>query len=238
VLVVGFAALAAAVAGYVGARETDVFAVQKVEVEGAPPRIARRAEGALAGALVGRSLLEVDTADLERALSGLPDVEPVSYDRAYPETLRVRLVAERPVAVLRRGADAWLVSERGRILRALGEQRPASLPRIWVAQLASPREGSVVELDEARRPALALGAVLASDPAFLSRVRDARLLGDEVTFVLKSGAFLRLGTPHDVALKIAVAKQVLSVSGTVGAGYLDVSLPQRPVAQLDTQVSG
>ena len=237
VLLVGFALLAAAVAAYVGARETDVFAVQEIEVEGAPPRVARRAEQALAGPLVGRSLLQVDTADLERALAGLPDVKPVSYDRAYPQTLRVRLLAERPVAVLRRGADAWLVSERGRVLGTLGERRPAKLPRIWVAQLAAPREGVVLELDEARRPALALGAVLATESAFLSRIRDARLQGEEITLVLRNGAYLRLGPPHDIGLKIAVAKQVLSVSGPIGDGYLDVSVPQRPVARLEPKVS-
>ena len=39
----------------------------------------------------------------------------VSYDRAFPRTARVVVSAERPAAVLRRGAQAWLVTERGRV---------------------------------------------------------------------------------------------------------------------------
>ena len=40
------------------------------------------------------------------------------FDRDFPHTLRVRVRLERPVAVLRRGPDAWLVSVLGARARA------------------------------------------------------------------------------------------------------------------------
>jgi cell division protein FtsQ len=239
-LIVGFALIAGALGAYAGARATSLFAVHTVQVQGAPPRVASRVEAALAGPLAGDSLLSVDQADLDRALAGLPDVQAVAFDRAYPRTLRVTVVAERPVAVLRRGADAWLVSERGRVLRALPEveARPSALPRIWVARLASPRDGSLLTEDEALRPALALGSVLAGDAAFLRRLREARMRGSEVELVLRAGTEIRLGSPHELALKVAVARKILAVVPNAGEGYVDVSVPERPVARIYSQVSG
>ena len=50
-----------------------------------------------------------------------------SFDRDFPHTLKVRVRLERPVAVLRRGADAWLVSASARVLQQL-EQQPVPAP--------------------------------------------------------------------------------------------------------------
>ncbi len=237
-LLVGFGLIAAALAAYGGARGTSLFAVRHIEVNGAPPRVAARIDAALSTRLEGQSLLSVDIADVNRAIRGLPDVQALGFDRAYPQTLRVTVVAERPVAVLRRGTDAWLVSERGRVLSELPGRRPKALPRIWVAQLAAPKDAAVLGVEEALRPALALGAVLAADRDFIFRIREARMRGNEIELLLRSGTELRLGPPHDLTLKVAVARAVLAATPGAGAGYVDVSVPERPVAQVETQVSG
>jgi cell division protein FtsQ len=234
-LLVGFGLILGAIALYAGARGTSLFAVDQIEVQGAPPRVSARVEAAL-GPLTGKSLLSVSVADIDRALAGLPDVQAIGFDRAYPRTLRVTVVSERPVAVLRRGADAWLVSERGRVLRGLPGARPALLPRIWVARLAAPRDGSILTELEARAPAQALGTVVAADPTFAARIREARARGGEVDLVLRSGTEIRLGSPHDLALKVAVAREILATFVGPGEGYVDVSVPERPVSELDSQV--
>jgi cell division protein FtsQ len=237
-LLVGFALIVAAVGAYAGARWTSVFAVDQVQVQGAPPSVTSRVEAALAEPLHGESLLSVGQADIDRALAGLPDVQAIGFDRAFPQTLRVTVVAERPVAVLRRGTDAWLVSERGRVLRALPGARPSALPRIWVAGLAPPRDGVVLKDDAAVQPALALGAVMSEDPTFLRRIEHAVLRGSGIDLVLENGVELRLGPPHDFALKVAVAQEVLEALPGAAGGYVDVSVPARPVAQVESQVSG
>jgi cell division protein FtsQ len=236
-LAVGFALLAAGLGSYAAARETSLFAVRAVEVRGAPAPVARRVEAALAP-LAGESLLAVDARDIDRALASLPDVRAVAFDRAFPRTLTVSVSAERPVAVLRRGSEAWLVSERGRVLSALPAERPAGLPRIWVARVATPREGVLLAEEEALRPAVTLGAVFAAHHGFFRRVRAARTLAGEVDLLLRNDTEVRLGSPFDIALKIAVANKILEAFPGASGGYVDVSVPERPVAQLDPQVSG
>ena len=168
-LLIGFALLGLAVGGYVLARETSMFAVQTVEVTGARPSVVRRVDKALAP-LAGQSLLSVDAAAIDRHLQALPDVSLLSYDRAFPHTARIVVSAERPVAVLRRGSDAWLVTERGRVLRTLADPSAWSLPRIWVAGASVPGDGALLTDEAALGPALVLGRVLAADRRLFAQV--------------------------------------------------------------------
>jgi cell division protein FtsQ len=236
-LAIGFALLAAALGGYAAARETSLFAVQTIEVRGATGSAGPRVEAALAP-LAGESLLELDIADVHRALGSLPDVQALSFDRAFPRRLVVTVLAERPASVLRRGSEAWLVSEEGRVLREISDEPPPELPRVWVAQLATPRDGAVLGEDEALRPALALGRLLVADRGFFTRVREARAVGLGVHLVLKTGTTIRLGSLDDIALKAAVAREVLATAPGAAGGYVDVSVPERSVARLNPQVSG
>ena len=120
---------------YAGARETSVFAVRTIEIHGARPAVARRVERALQP-LEGKSLLKVRGEDVARLATALPSVAGVTYDRAFPNTLRVTVVAEKPVAVVRRGVEAWLVSRRGRVLVRIPQRTHRALPRIWLRQPA------------------------------------------------------------------------------------------------------
>jgi hypothetical protein len=54
--------------------------------------------------------------------------------------------------------------------------------------------------------------------------------------VLASGLQLRLGDSGDLKLKLSIAKQLLPL--TPGAAYVDVSVPERPVAGYNSQVGG
>jgi len=57
-----------------------------------------------------------------------------------------------------------------------------------------------------------------------------------LTLLLGSGTEIRLGDSGDLRLKLAIAKQLLPV--TNGARYLDISVPERPVASFNPQVGG
>jgi hypothetical protein len=68
-------------------------------------------------------------------------------------------------------------------------------------------------------------------------VKGVQFTRGEMTVVLRSGREISLGAPTDVALKLAVAGQVLRhLDG--GLPYLDVSVPERPVASANPQPSG
>src|SRR5262245_9052532 len=235
-LLVGFAVVATVVGGYFAARETSMFSVRRIEVAGARPSVVQRVDAALAP-LEGTSLLALDEAAIDRRLSGLRDVELVSYDRAFPHTARIVVSAERPIAVLRRGTQSWIVTERGRVLDEIGDPRASDLPRIWTADAAVPGAGELLTADQALRPALLLGGIRTADRTFFERVREARDVEGELVLVLDSGTEIRLGPGDDLALQIAVAQRVLEAVGP-DAAYVDVSVPERAVVRqtLNSQV--
>jgi len=226
-LLIGFGLLGLAVGGYLVARETSMFAVRQVEVTGAPPSVVRRVGGAL-GPLAGQSLLSVDAAAIDRNLQRLPDVSLLSYDRAFPHTARIVVSAERPVAVLRRGSESWLVTERGRVLRTLDDPTVWSLPRIWVADSPVPGDGALLTDEAALGPALVLGRALTADKRLFAQAGEARNVDGELVLVLRGGTELRLGAADDLPLQLAVARKVLdAVEGE--ARYVDVSVPHQAV---------
>ncbi len=76
---------------------------------------------------------------------------------------------------------------------------------------------------------------------FPVQVRTARATGDGVVLVLSIGMEVRLGLADDLDAKLAAAAAVLrglSVSERAEFDYLDVSLPERPVAGVNSQVDG
>ena len=204
---------------------TPVFAVERVVVEGAPPELSREVTRATRD-LVGRSLVAVDAEEVEGTLRALPTVAGVSVDRAFPDTLVVRVAPERAVAVVRRGRSAWLATGAGTVIREIETGTERHLPRLWLARGATVRVGGQIPagLISATR---ALAAAHAAGLGY--RVKGVRLTGDELTLVLRRGLELRLGRTADVRMKLAIAREVLGlVDGN--ATYIDVSVPQRPVA--------
>lgn len=221
-VVVGFLGLL-----YLVARETPLFALRTVEVTGAPPAV-RDAVLKAAAAWEGESLVALDGDELERRLEALPTVRSLRYDRAFPNTLEIAVVPERAAAVVRRGGEAWVVSERGRIIEAIDPDRPQRLPRIRVAA-GDLRAGAFLADERAR---VAVTAATHLPRRFPVRVRAIRARDDGVTLVVATDTQVRLGRPSELALKIAVAARVLRSlpkSERLGLAYLDVTVPERPV---------
>ena len=230
-LVGGFALLALAVGAYAGARTSSVFAVERIEVAGLPGPDATAARRALAP-LEGRSLVALRRSELERRLAPLPGISSFSYDRAFPHTLVVRAVPEVPLAVLRRGDESWLVSRRGRVLRAIPTRTRLDLPRVWIPRRVAVGPGTTLA-DDAGGTSIRALALLDAARAGV-RARTVRM-GGELTYVLRSGLELRLGSMWAVGLKLAVAAEILPRLAS-DRRYLDVSVPSRPVAGTKSQV--
>ena len=224
---------AAALAGYVAARETSLFAVRDIEVRGGSAGVAGDAHAALTG-VAGRSLLELDLADLRRRVEAVPTIAAATFDRAFPNTLVVAVVPERPVAVARTGADSWLVSDRGRVLAGLPRGARPALPRLWLGRDAAAEPGGF--LRGRARDAIRAVAPLAGSRSPL-RVASVAATKGRLDLKLRSGLEVRLGNPSEIALKLAVATRVL-VELQGDEAYLDVAVPERPVvgASLDSQV--
>ena len=223
-LLVGLGILTFAFGGYLIARETSLFAIDRIEVKGASPRVAAQVRQAL-GSVVGRPLVGLDGSAVLRDVDALPTVVSASYDRAFPHTLRVTIVPERPAAVLRRGPDSWLVSARGRVIERLPASALPKYARIWVSTHTLVRTG-----EELTAPGTAVAArALGLAGAFGSRVASASDTNGALVFHLRSGLELLLGDAGDIKLKIAVAARALPVL-PAGSTFLDVSSPGRPVS--------
>jgi len=223
-LLLGFALVAAVLGAYWGARVTSVFAVERLDVQGAPAPVAREIERAI-GHTVGMSLLNVDAGEIENRVRALPSVAGASVDRAFPHTLVVKVAAERPVAVVRRGRKAWLATGSGKVIREIETGTERTLPRLWLTR------GTGVTVGQALPQSLtaATRALEAAREAHLPRVKGVRSRDGQLTLALRRGPELRLGDPTDLLLKLTVAAHVLPLveDGTL---YLDVSVPERPVA--------
>jgi cell division protein FtsQ len=214
---------------------TSLFAVDTIEVRGARAGVAADVRSALASA-EGRSLLSLDVPGLEARIEAIPTVADATIDRAFPHRLVVSVVPERPVAVLRQGADSWLASAGGRVVATLPRGTRPELPRVWLGRGATPAVGGALAGDAAAAVRAVAPLAGSSLPVRVASVRATRT---ELTLVLRSGREVRLGDGTQLQLKLAVAARILPALAP-GEGYLDVAVPERPVAaeSLDPQPEG
>ena len=224
-LAIGFLLLGIAIGSYGIARETSLFAIQRVEVVGGSPTVRARVRDAL-GPLRGESLVGLRAEEVDSPLAAVPDVAGATYDRAFPHTLRVFVHAEQPMVVLRRGEESWLVSVRGRVLRRLTPGTLAGLPRLWVRRTVDVAPGATLADPTSLRGVRLLTAAALELP---NVVRTVRFDGDDAFVMLRTGVEVRLGTDQDARLKLAVAATILPRLAEHET-YLDVAVPARPVA--------
>jgi cell division septal protein FtsQ len=237
-LVVGVVLALLAIGAYVGARNTSVFAVRTLDVRGGTPELREQVRAALA-ADVGTSLLRVTGGTVADQVDTIPGVRSFTYDRAFPHTLRVVVKREVPVLVVRRvpGRDAFLVGASGRVIKMLPHPRLSHLPRLWVTravdvEVGAPLPPQLTAAATALAPLRAVGL-----PGGVSVVRVGK---DELTLQLGGGLQVLLGDSGDLRLKLAIARRILQKTGAAagGGGYLDVSVPLRPVLSSQPQVGG
>lgn len=226
---------------YLGARETPVFALRTVEVEGARAEVHEAVLQSLEQ-IRGVSLVGLDGDAVVRRLEALPSVQSVSYDRAFPHTLRLVVVPEQPVAVVNQASNLWVVSVRGRVIGRTSAAEGPGLPRIRYLPEAPLTAGEFVADGGTKTVLTALAEAPKRMPL---AIHSARFDDGELTFVLvgEGGArpLLLLGEPVDVGTKLRVAALVLrklSAEERDALAYLDVTLPDRPVASTNPILSG
>jgi cell division septal protein FtsQ len=225
----GLVLVALGAAAYGVARSTSVFAVQRIEVRGASPALGAEVRRSLRP-VVGSSLVGLDGSEVLRRVREVPWVAAARYDRAFPHTMVVAVVPERPVAVLRRGAESWLVSARGRVLAPSARRAHPSLPRIWARRAAPLRVGDTVADEAVARGVAALARTGPRDvPGRLRTVVGTR---GQLAYLLAGGLELRLAGLASLRLKLAVAREIvpkLRAPTAGGPAYLDLTVADRPV---------
>ena len=205
-------------------RDSSFVRVERVTVTGLTGTDAPRERAGVIAAAKGMTTLHYDEAALRRALGAGATIEAVRVIPDFPHGLRIEVVEKTPVAVLVYGSERVAVGSGGVLLPDV-RPIPRSLPPIAVGALPSgPRLGD----GRARR----LVSAAASAPAALRArvVRLRELPGKGLFADLRDGPEVILGSPSDLVAKWTAAAAILADPGSRGASYIDVRLPDRPVA--------
>jgi len=213
------------VVGWLWLRDSPLVSVSDVSVLGATGPEAPAIRATLEKAALDQSTLHVDAGVLQASVARYPLVRSLEVDAHPPHGLTVRVVSERPVAVLTGAAGRVAVSGEGKVLRAAPTRM--ALPEV---PTTTPPVGGHVQ--GAR--ALAALAVAAAAPSPL-RVRLTRvgwgMRGQRgLTAGVSRGPVLVFGDASRAGAKWMAAVRVLADPSSSGAAYLDLRVPERPAA--------
>ncbi|HVW31814.1 MAG TPA: FtsQ-type POTRA domain-containing protein, partial [Acidimicrobiia bacterium] len=182
------------------------------------------ADQAIAGAGLrrGEPMISVDTAAAEARLRALPWIDAALVERAFPNTVRIRITERVATAMAANPAGGFVVLDRtGRVLAAPAD-RPANLPEV-IGTGPAPAPGATLD---AARPVLDVVAALPE--AVRKQVTTANLDGEAVTLHTGSRE-IRIGPPTQLAAKVAALSVLLDKVGNRSVAALDVRVPDAPV---------
>jgi cell division protein FtsQ len=201
--VAAFACVLALLAvGWLWLRDSQLVAVKRVTVTGATGPDAARIEAALEGAARDMTTLHVRGGALRTAVEPFPTVLGVRTASDFPHALRIQVRERNPVAAVVAGEQRVPVAADGTLMRTT--------------------RGEAV-----RRALTVLGA---APPQLRARVRRVYLGPNGLTLPLRDGPTLYLGGSERLRAKWVAATVVLADPTSAGATYVDVRVPERPVA--------
>jgi len=212
--------------GWLWVRDSSLVAVEEASVSGLTTPDAPRLRAALTAAARDMTTLHVRVDELEKAVSPFAVIKEVHAEADFPHGLRIEVVEHRPVALVSggEGEPPVALADDGTLLRGLEPER-----RLPVLDL----EGGLPAGDHLTDPdALSLLRAVAAVPGPLrGRVRGAAYrLERGLVLSLRTGPELLFGDASRAGAKWAAAARVLAHEGVADATYVDVRLPDRPVA--------
>jgi cell division protein FtsQ len=222
--VVAVAAVAVViVVGYmVFLRNSSLFAIDEVEVTGLTAN-QERISDALVRAAEDMTTLHVREGDLRKAVSGFPTVATLTTDTDFPHGLTIEVTERLPIATAKIGGELTPVSADGYPLTGI-EFDPKQLPGLDADPTEDGRLGP---------EGTAQAAILGAAPEELrDRLREATwdLERGGVVVDLDDAPELRFGAGEQASDKWQAVVTVLADPELGSPGYVDVSVPTRPVA--------
>lgn len=218
-LLLSLLAAGALVGGALGVLHSPLLAARHVVVTGAAHTPVAEVL-AVSGLDRHPPLIDLDTGAAAAAIDRLPWVASAAVSRHWPDSVSVRLVERRPVAVVAAGGLDALVDAGGRVL-ATGRSAPAGLVELATGGAVPPAPGG--ELPAADRPLLAAAAGLAPQ------------LRDEVAAISwRSGDGVQLRLVHGPVVELGAAPQMAEVS--VALATLIAKVPLAHVVAIDLRV--
>ena len=178
-----------------------------------------------------RACSTIDARAVEDTVRALPSVAGVSVDRAFPNTLVVKVAAERPVAVVRRGSSAWLATGSGKVIQEIETGTERQFPRLWLTRDVAVRIGRSLPPEPGRRDSRA--RCCPSGPAAPAR-EGGPARGRTLTLVLRRGPEIRLGgavrraaQAHRRGARVPAPRRAFPLPGRERSGATGrIALPQ------------
>jgi cell division protein FtsQ len=202
-------------------RDSPVVRVEHVTVTGIAGPQAGAIRAALTETALDMTVLHVRDDALRTAVEPYPVVRGLRTQTDFPHGLRITVNAYEPMAALQAGGRLTAVAADGTVLRGA---QTRGLPVVRVS--ATPGGGRAVAA-----PALRAIALLDAAPPAL-RARIARIYHGPrgIAAAVDNGPKLYFGGAARLDAKWAAAAQVLSQRSSRGASYVDLRVPERPVA--------
>ena len=202
-------------------RHSSFVKVEHVTVKGLNTNDADRIRQALTAAARDMSTLDVNQGALLSAVASYTAVKDVEATAHFPHGMTIRVIQERPVALLQTRGSHVLLAADGSVLHGIraGVPLPGSAPNSGTDAHAHRSGGP--------HPA-ACGGGRAAGPGAAHREHWAGKTRGIVVRLRNAPAIF--GDATRVDAKWAAAAGVLADPASKGASYVDVRLPERPVA--------
>ena len=217
-------------ASFLWLRDSALVGVKQVEITGVSGAQAEEIRDALTNAAREMTTLHVREDSLREAVESYPVVRDLEAEADFPHRLRITVNAYDPIGAMQIGGRAVAVAPDGTVLDG------APTKNLTVIAADGSAAGTKITGTVAER----LVELLASAPASL-RSRAARAYAGQrgLAVQLRDGPRLDFGDLSRLRPKWLAASAVLADEDSRGATYIDVRLPERPVAgQLPASNSG
>jgi cell division protein FtsQ len=205
-------------------RDSSLVRVDRVSISGVSSSPdGARVRSKLTAAAQRMTTLHVDAGALRNAVADEPTVHSLSVQANFPHGLKIEIVENRAVALLVSPGRSVAVAPDGTVLA--GSKLPSGLPTVRVSSLPP---GARLAGGGTRDRVAVAGA---APPRLLARVDSISFeRGRGAVAQLQHGPVIIFGQPLDLAQKWAAAVAVLAQHSSAGATYIDVRMPERPVA--------
>jgi cell division protein FtsQ len=214
-----------AAAGYMfWLRDSSLVAVNNVDVVGVTSGDREQIVSQLTVAAEQQTTLHTDPAKLERLAAGFPTIASVNIETNFPHGMRIEVNERPPALIVESGHQKLPAAADGTLLAGVSVPDHNDLPVLAVDRLPN---GQMLE-GNTLSEALVLGSVPPPLRPLIEKVSHSGDYGVEVT--LRGGIPIRFGSGIRAAEKWASAATVLANPDLTSLTYLDVRVPERPVA--------
>ena len=204
-------------------RDSALVAVNKVEVSGLTTKDGPRIQATFETAAEDMTTLHVRTDELESLAREFPIIASIHVEPDFPHGLRIQVTERSPAALVSVDGVPLPVSGDGTVLTGL--RPPEGLP---VLRMEKPAADGRVTDPRTLRALLVAGAAPGAVPQRIERVGEGPEQG--IVVELEDGPEIIFGDADLAVEKWTAALRVLADPDAAGATYIDVRLPERPVA--------